>query len=162
MTHHAIVSIVSDAKGVSVKDMMSDSREWPIVLARWKAMWLCREHLSASYSQIGRWFNKDHGTVLHGLSKLKNLPESFVDDLPRLSAAVSSQTPKLKFSDLIGARVLISDMRGTTITEASVDCLSPGGQYVKLVINGDTQGSWFPIEKYRVADVLKTPPQPTK
>jgi chromosomal replication initiation ATPase DnaA len=63
------VFMVSAAAGVSIADIMGDSRLAPIVDARHAAMWLSHRVAEPNASEIGRRFNRDHTSVLHAISK---------------------------------------------------------------------------------------------
>jgi chromosomal replication initiator protein len=41
------------------------------VMARHVAMLLCLEMLHASLPQVGRWFGRDHSTVLHARERMR-------------------------------------------------------------------------------------------
>jgi hypothetical protein len=50
--------------------VMGECREQAVVLARWYAMALIRAQFGLSYPEIGRFFNKNHGTVMDGIARL--------------------------------------------------------------------------------------------
>jgi chromosomal replication initiator protein len=52
---------------VTRQDIMSHRRQAPIVKARQEAMYLIKNNTAWSYPQIGRYFGKDHTTVLHAV-----------------------------------------------------------------------------------------------
>lgn len=75
-----IVAEVAALHGVTVEELMSPSRETRLVLARWEAMWRMSQvywgHKSLprySSQQIGRFFGRDHSTVLHGVRKYREI-----------------------------------------------------------------------------------------
>lgn len=53
--------------GCTVADMMSENRVTHVMLARRKAMWLLHKRGTMSKAAIGRYFNKDHTTVIHAV-----------------------------------------------------------------------------------------------
>ena len=53
--------------GCTVADIFSASRKQKIVFARRKSMWLLYQRRTMSKAHIGRFFNKDHTTVIHAL-----------------------------------------------------------------------------------------------
>lgn len=65
----SIVLNVAAEHQVNPRDILGDSRYRPIVRARQEAMRACRSMDwcggSPSYPVIGRWFNRDHTTVIH-------------------------------------------------------------------------------------------------
>ncbi len=69
MTMRAIADEVCREHGVTLLDLRSSRRRPQYVLARREAYWRCREETTCSFTQIGRFFNKDHTTVLHGWRK---------------------------------------------------------------------------------------------
>ena len=57
------------------------------------AMWLCKQHTTRSYSDIGRRFGgRDHTTVLHGVRKIEELMA--LDD--QIARDVETLTRKLR------------------------------------------------------------------
>ena len=53
--------------GVTVSDIMGQRRTWPIAHARQEAMRLAHATDAYTLVQIGRFFGRDHSTVLHGI-----------------------------------------------------------------------------------------------
>ncbi|OYD26729.1 chromosomal replication initiator protein [Mycoplasma testudineum] len=72
ITPERIVSIISSHYGVKISEMKSNNREKKIFWARAMAMYLMRSILSdITLQQIGNHFGKNHSTVKHSLSKVK-------------------------------------------------------------------------------------------
>lgn len=65
----AIVTEVSVKTGVSVYDILSPNREKHVVLARYEALYRTAMETTMSYPAIGRRFNRDHATIIHGIKK---------------------------------------------------------------------------------------------
>lgn len=61
---HDIQRAVAIHYGSSVKEMLSDDREWKMARPRQVAMFLARELSSQSTTVIGHWFNRHHTTVI--------------------------------------------------------------------------------------------------
>lgn len=71
----AIIRSAALEHGVTPADILGDSRSRKITRARWEAMEACRELVmpggdNPSFPQIGRWFGRDHSTVMYGLRKI--------------------------------------------------------------------------------------------
>jgi len=65
---------VSKYYGITVSDLISNSRKQHLVKARQVAIYLCHELTSLSLAKIGQNFgNRDHSTVLYSCDKLKGL-----------------------------------------------------------------------------------------
>lgn len=68
-----VLGEVSQAYGIGEEDLVGESRRKAIAHARQEAMWRLRHRLALdgrprhSLLEIGRVFNRDHTTVLHGL-----------------------------------------------------------------------------------------------
>lgn len=58
---------------IGVDDLTGTSRTRTMVTARQIAMYLCRELTDLSLPKIGHEFGKDHSTVMHADSKIRNL-----------------------------------------------------------------------------------------
>jgi chromosomal replication initiator protein len=68
----SIQKVVVEFYGVRLEDLRSRGRNKSIVLPRQVAMYLCREIVKASLSDIGEGFGgKDHSTVIHACEKVK-------------------------------------------------------------------------------------------
>jgi len=69
-----IQKTVSKYYGITVSDLVSNSRKQHLVRARQMAVYLCHNLTSLSLSKIGQNFgNRDHSTVLYSCEKLKEL-----------------------------------------------------------------------------------------
>jgi chromosomal replication initiator protein len=69
-----IQKTVSKYYGITLSDMVSNSRKQHLVRARQMAVSLCHELTSLSLAKIGQNFgNRDHSTVLYSCEKLKKL-----------------------------------------------------------------------------------------
>lgn len=62
---------ISIASGVSVEEIRGKSREKTIVDARHAIWFICFEELGFSSGDIGRWYDRDHTSILHGVKRLK-------------------------------------------------------------------------------------------
>lgn len=68
---------VSRAEGISMVLLTGAVRTGPLVLARHKAMWLCRNYSKRSLPEIGRKMGgRDHTTILHGVTKINRMIEA--------------------------------------------------------------------------------------
>lgn len=65
-TMREIASEVAERHGVKVDEMRGPSRKRYFVHPRQEAFALIRANTSLSYPNIGRYFNRDHTTVIHG------------------------------------------------------------------------------------------------
>ena len=88
MTSKLIMQVVAKFFNLRVTDLTSDKRSNTIAFPRQIAMYLCREVADMSFPQIGKDFGgRDHSTVLHAYSKVKdeydNNPDTrdLIDDI---------------------------------------------------------------------------------
>lgn len=65
----AIIEGVAARHSISMRHMMQDCRRQPTVVARWEAMALVKAHTGTSFPHVGRFFDKDHSTVLYGIAR---------------------------------------------------------------------------------------------
>lgn len=70
-TKENILFAVSKYFGISKKDLLSPSRKKEIVSARNISIYLTRELLDDSLIEIGRFFKRDHSTILNSLKKIE-------------------------------------------------------------------------------------------
>jgi len=75
-----IQKTVSRYYGITVSDLVSNSRRQHLVRARQMAVYLCHNLTALSLSKIGQNFgNRDHSTVLYSCEKLKELMKTNKD-----------------------------------------------------------------------------------
>jgi chromosomal replication initiation ATPase DnaA len=66
-----IVSMVAEKENVIEHTIMSDRRNASIVHARYVAFYLIYTLTNFSMPAIGRMFDKDHTTILHGIRRIE-------------------------------------------------------------------------------------------
>ena len=69
-TWRLFIVLTSKKHGISQRAILGLSRLPSIVAARHEAMALIYQHTKASKAAIGRYFGRDHTTVIHALNKL--------------------------------------------------------------------------------------------
>jgi chromosomal replication initiator protein len=80
MEHHSriidIQKIVCEEYGVTMRGMLSKSRERHLVIPRMVAMGLVREMTNMSLYGIAKKFNRvNHTTVIHAVGRFKNMKD---------------------------------------------------------------------------------------
>ncbi len=74
ITVDEIQKTVADHFNLKQADLLSERRTRAIARPRQIAMYLCKQHTTRSYPDIGRRFGgRDHTTVLHGVRKIEEL-----------------------------------------------------------------------------------------
>ena len=74
ITVDEIQKTVSEHFNLKQADLLSERRTRAIARPRQIAMYLCKQHTTRSYPDIGRRFGgRDHTTVLHGVRKIEEL-----------------------------------------------------------------------------------------
>lgn len=68
-----IIHAVCAVHGIPEPLLMSKTRTQEVALARQMAMALVAERLSWGMSRIGRFFDRDHGTVIHAVHHVSEL-----------------------------------------------------------------------------------------
>lgn len=71
-----VLERVEEMTGVSVGEQLSQARTWPVVRARFLAMWGVMELWHPTRVALGAMFGRDHGTVTHGLKRAAELMET--------------------------------------------------------------------------------------
>ena len=74
ITVDEIQKTVSEHFNLKQADLLSERRTRSVARPRQIAMYLCKQHTTRSYPDIGRRFGgRDHTTVLHGVRKIDSL-----------------------------------------------------------------------------------------
>ena len=74
ITVDEIQKTVADHFAMKQVDLLSERRTRAVARPRQIAMYLCKQHTTRSYPDIGRRFGgRDHTTVLHGVRKIEEL-----------------------------------------------------------------------------------------
>jgi len=93
VTVDEIQKLVSEHFGLKQADLLSERRTRSVARPRQVAMWLCKQHTTRSYPDIGRRFGgRDHTTVLHAVKKVEEL--LLADD--QIARDVEALTRKLR------------------------------------------------------------------
>jgi chromosomal replication initiator protein len=93
VTVDEIQKLTADHFGLKQADLLSERRTRSVARPRQVAMWLCKQHTTRSYPDIGRRFGgRDHTTVLHAVKKVEELLTS--DD--QIARDVEALTRKLR------------------------------------------------------------------
>ena len=93
ITVDEIQKTVADHFNLKQADLLSERRTRAVARPRQIAMWLCKQHTTRSYPDIGRRFGgRDHTTVLHGVRKIEELMPQ--DD--QIARDVETLTRKLR------------------------------------------------------------------
>jgi len=93
ITVDEIQKTVADHFSLKQADLLSERRTRVVARPRQIAMWLCKQHTTRSYPDIGRRFGgRDHTTVLHGVRKIEELMA--LDD--QIARDVETLTRKLR------------------------------------------------------------------
>ena len=58
--------------GITAKDLKSPSRQRTIVQPRMLAMYLARKHTRAGYTEIGKYFGRNHSTVIAAEKRVRS------------------------------------------------------------------------------------------
>jgi len=93
ITVDEIQKTVADHFNLKQADLLSERRTRSVARPRQMAMYLCKQHTTRSYPDIGRRFGgRDHTTVLHGVRKIEELMAQ--DD--QIARDVEALTRKLR------------------------------------------------------------------
>lgn len=90
ITTHVILKAVAEATGVSLMDIKSARRLRHIVRARMIYYWIARNYTGRSFPEIGRTVgDKDHTTVLYGVSRVNDDMARYADGIARAVAIMN-------------------------------------------------------------------------
>lgn len=63
-----VFKIILDSYGIGKEELVGKKKNHEIVVARWAAFWIFKKYAKLSYSKIGKIFNRDHTSVIHGVN----------------------------------------------------------------------------------------------
>ncbi|OWY22301.1 chromosomal replication initiator protein DnaA [Sphingobacteriales bacterium UPWRP_1] len=90
-----ITKMVGEHYRVTLNDIKGKSRKREIVIARHVSMFLCRKITGKSLTEIGRDFNRDHTTVMHGCTAVTDQ----MDQMLQFKEEVSEIEKKIRMSE---------------------------------------------------------------
>jgi hypothetical protein len=71
LTPLRVIDLVAKHTGFTVAGILGKARQHPITFARHIAFWLCIKHFpKRSLPQMGKIFNRDHTSVIHGRERI--------------------------------------------------------------------------------------------
>lgn len=73
LTCQNLLSVISFVSGQPENQILGTSRSRGLVLCRHVYYHIAREKMGLKLAQIGSFFNRDHTTIIHGLSKVKDM-----------------------------------------------------------------------------------------
>lgn len=87
LTPERILQQISAYFGITVEDILSKSQVRDCVLPRQLAMYFCRNELKLPFTKIGRYFSRDHSTVMSAIRQIQKGVDSQDKEIsPALSA----------------------------------------------------------------------------
>ena len=60
-----LLKLVTSVTNIFADDIMGTKRDRPMVVARALFSYVARVHLNRTYTDIGRYLNRDHSTIIH-------------------------------------------------------------------------------------------------
>jgi hypothetical protein len=73
LTCQNLLSVISFVSGQPENEILGASRARGLVLCRHAYYHIAREKMGLKLAQIGAFFNRDHTTIIHGLTKVKDM-----------------------------------------------------------------------------------------
>ena len=105
LTCQNLLSVISFVSGQPENEILGPSRSRSLVLSRHVYYHIAREKMGLKLAQIGLFFNRDHTTIIHGLTKVKDMI-SIHDDITCQFIEQVNNCIKEKY--LIPTRIMVS------------------------------------------------------
>lgn len=83
-----VTAAVASTLRVGRLDLFSPHRAAHLVEARHILYWCARYFTARSYPEIGRYINRDHCTIMHGVRKVDRNLERYVDRIKAVATAL--------------------------------------------------------------------------
>lgn len=90
LDYEKILSEVSRFYEVSKKDIIGKSQEKEYLIPRQVAMYLCRDILELTYTQIGRVFSRDHTTVMASIKRIQQETSLFLQPITSIKKSLEN------------------------------------------------------------------------
>ena len=90
LSFDTLVAHAADLFGIAMRDILSNRRALPYCKARWALMRALRDGRECSLPHIGEVLNRDHTTIMHGLTRAQELyatDPDYAEKCDRLLAA---------------------------------------------------------------------------
>src|SRR3990167_2837095 len=104
-----IQALASEIWDCPLNDLLSERKSTYCVEPRWAAMLLVNRTLPYSTMRIGRAFNRDHTTVMHGLRRAKEMLAQGVEPFTTLFKQLESACPSSLGGQAEGRRSVSQD-----------------------------------------------------
>lgn len=72
ITPYDIIAAGCWAFGITKEELLSKSHKRDFVRARYICMFIVRQRTDLGLIQIGKFFNRDHTSILHGIRRIEN------------------------------------------------------------------------------------------
>ena len=95
LTSASIVKAVAGFYGLPINDVLGRSQSRECALPRQIAMYLCRNLMKMPYMKIGRYFSRNHSTVI---TSIRQISQSMEKSNKELLGAVACITKQLRMS----------------------------------------------------------------
>lgn len=115
---NGIVKVVADYYGLTRARLMGHDRTSAVSYARFMAMYLIRDKMGWSYPDIGRFMNREHTTILHGVRVMEERVDRVqLEEITRRLGIMWAPAPAFKPMDFVfeanpveGSMVLFHDI----------------------------------------------------
>ena len=67
-----IIQTAANRTGIAIEQITGSTRKREVVMVRHCLMWVMRNKLRMTLSNIGRLFDRDHTSVIHGIACVNN------------------------------------------------------------------------------------------
>lgn len=76
-----IEQAISKASRVSIEDIRGSKRDKEMAEARQAIWYVGHDYLGYSYAELGRYYQKDHTTIIHGVAKIRKAQKDVGESL---------------------------------------------------------------------------------
>lgn len=90
LDYEKIITEVSRYYEIPKKDIIGRSQQKESLIPRQVAMYLCRDILELTYSQIGRIFSRDHTTVMASIKRIQQETSSFLQPISSIKKSLEN------------------------------------------------------------------------
>lgn len=91
-----VEEVIAQAANVRLEDINGKARDHEIVAARHAVWMIAHDHLKYSYSLIGKFYDRDHTTIMNGVKRFRKgkVSQKIIDGIKNVAPEIFDGKPE--------------------------------------------------------------------